>query len=182
VECALSQWNFPCRSCQDSPPEPLPGYVGCTSGSIGATAANTLSDPPDGGTTNHPGYNPFPFYYPLQTEVLPCENAPGNPVCCNQRSHICLVTADNKLTFYDVPRGGWNNTPASGNPPADSFKGFTTTLVGVSSQYKPGSQPCSANSAYYCTPIYSWTWNSTFNGTAGGITLSNGLRYRSIPP
>jgi hypothetical protein len=29
---------------------------------------------------------------------------------------------------------------------------------------------CGTGSALYCTTLYSWTWNSTFNGTAGGVS------------
>jgi hypothetical protein len=164
-------WNLPCPSgiFPVNRNNILPQNL-CPDGSITATAANTLSDPPNGGTTKkpgtNPGYNPFPYYYPL-TEVLTAENSPGS--LCNATSKICLVTADGKLTFYDVPSGPWDNTPASSNPPANSFKGFTTTLVGVDQQ---GNR----------TPLYSWTWNSTFNGSAGGLTLLDDNGLNQDPP
>ncbi len=53
--------------------------------------------------------------------------------------------------------------------PAEPFIAFQTSLVGVSSQNLAGSLSCGPGSTLYCTVLYSWTWASTFNGTAGGV-------------
>lgn len=86
------------------------------------------------------------------------------------------------LSFVDDP----SDHALSGEDPAVStnpystgkYLGYSTKLVGVSEQPNQGSVPCdptgkSANSVRFCTTLYSWTWNSTFNGQAcpGLLTL-----------
>lgn len=145
-----------------------------------ATAGNPLFDPPPGGTQNdqkpgQPLYNPYPFFYPLKS-VQAAEASPGDSSFCPPNAFVCLVTADNKLTFFDVPRGGWPDTPASPDPDDCCSKQFTTTLVGVSSQpVNEKSQPCAPGDNRFCTPLYWWNWNSTFNGTAGGVSIGNDI-------
>jgi hypothetical protein len=41
---------------------------------------------------------------------------------------------------------------------------------------------CAPGSTYYCTPLYSWSWNSTYNGSAGGITLLDDEGFNVNPP
>jgi hypothetical protein len=189
-------WNLPCPSGMfpvvpsNIPAQNLcPASMGVQAGSITATAANPLLDPVNGGDTNNePGFIPcvncYPFFGSPLTTVESAENSPG--AICSKNTGICLVTADNKLTFYDVPVGAlFASTPASSNPPVNSYKGFNTTLVGVSTQASQEGVPCDpsgGSTAYYCTTLYSWAWNSTFNGSAGGITFLDDDGIGQYPP
>jgi hypothetical protein len=196
-EWQQTMWNLPCPSgmfpvtpANISPQNLCQASEGVANGSLTASAGNPLLDPVNGGDTNNqPGFSPclncYPFFYPLAT-VENAENSPPGGIC-STKTGICLVTGDGKLTFYDVPSGGglWPNTPASSDPPSNRFKGFTTTLVGVSTQANPGSVSCNptgAGSGPYCTPLYSWSWTSTFNGSAGGITLLDDNGINQAPP
>jgi hypothetical protein len=110
-------------------------------GDLTALPASPFLDPVEGGDTdNNSKFTPctdcYPFFDPLAT-VINAENSPG--VWFSTKTGIYLVTADNKLTFYDVPAGGWPDTPAGIIPPAGSYKGLTTTLVGVSDQGSPAA-------------------------------------------
>ncbi|HUB81092.1 MAG TPA: hypothetical protein VMB03_19945 [Bryobacteraceae bacterium] len=159
----------------------VPQQNKCNDGSLTATAVSPRFDPVNGG--DYPGYVPpsvtytpctdcYPFFYALTREVIPATNNPGT-FCAPpppMGTGICLVTPDNKLTFYDHPTGLWDDTPAASDPPVNNFKGYTTTLVGVSSSSIPGSVSCGPSSTDFCTPIFWWSWNTTWNGTSGGIT------------
>jgi len=178
-------------------PSDIPSQDLCPDGSITATSASPLSDPPDGGeynpaNPNYVYYNPFPFYYDWAT-VLEAELFPGSINGCvtpnteRGKPLICfpLVSADDKvLAFYDNPDGGQlPGISASSSPSANSFIGFKTTLVGVSNQANQGNASCGTGSALYCTPLYWWAWNTTFNGTKGGISqLAAGLNPDPTDP
>jgi hypothetical protein len=187
-------WNLPCdynpnihqfssgvfpNVLSDIPQQDL-----CPDFSITASTMNPMNDPPNGGTTDlGSSYNPFPFYYPWpNVEIAESNpNSPSNQVCYADPPGACapLVTAGGYvLIFGDTPSlPPWAPTAsASSTPAASSSKGFTTTLVGVSAGQVTGSMPCdpsgkSVYSSLYCTGLYWWSWNTTYNGSAGGITL-----------
>ena len=76
------------------------------------------------------------------------------------------------LSFVDNPSdpclpGGAARLCGGINDPAGSVFAFSTTLVGV-----VGTGPSAT-----VTPLVTWTWQSTFNGTAGGVAQT-----RSINP
>jgi Chitobiase/beta-hexosaminidase C-terminal domain/FG-GAP-like repeat/Bacterial Ig-like domain (group 3)/Abnormal spindle-like microcephaly-assoc'd, ASPM-SPD-2-Hydin len=113
-------------------------------------------------------YNPYPFTLPFSFAAA---GAPGGCTVQNDCADFPpYISSDSRtLAFVDDP----THTSLSGEPPSmtplGKYLAFTTSLVGVSSQSSQGSQSCGANSTYYCTPLFTWTWNSTFNGTAGGV-------------
>ena len=60
-------------------------------------------------------------------------------------------------TFHALP-----GDPPSTNPTPGHFSAFSTSLVGVGPGIDNIGNPVS-------TPLFSWTWNSTYNGHAGGV-------------
>jgi hypothetical protein len=138
-----------------------------------------LFDPPEGGYVNPKapaGYDPYPFYYPLnevKAGVASCTLPPQNNVAQCPAFPYVLSPDGTTLSFLDDPAiKGLPNQPASFLPPPGHYVSFITSLVGVSPQSTPGSSICAADSLLYCTTLESWTWNSTFNGTAGGVSQS----------
>lgn len=145
-----------------------------------AVPATSISDPPPGGTKNLPmGYDPFPYYYPWTTAVsgglvavldqeispLPACSALNTVTPLDREACVPLVTGDDKvLAFYDDPTGALPGIKASSNPPPDKYIGFTTWLVGVDQSGNPVLDG-SGN------PLRKWTWNTTFNGTSGGVRV-----------
>jgi hypothetical protein len=119
-------------------------------GSLMATPTTPFSDLPQGGYTYLPtGYDPYPFYYPSSGFT------PGGS-CTIQSEGIggCLsfpyvVSADDTtLSMIDDP-SDLDLLPGE-------IMAFSSALVGVDGQGNAHT-------------LYSWTWNSTFNGTAGGV-------------
>jgi hypothetical protein len=117
-------------------------------------APPAFADPPEGGYTYQPGFNPYPFYYPLLDFFaypdLYCTTASGG---CPPFSY--QVSSDGKtLSFVDGPQ---NQTLP--NPPVPGqFQAFKTSLVGVD-----------ANENAH--PLSTWTWNMTYNGTTGAVAV-----------
>jgi hypothetical protein len=163
-------------------PCPSPYFANSPSG-LGACSQNgslaappAFNDPPIGGYTYQPGYNPAPFCYP-SASALSNEQSPGAYCVSTLASGSCLVPLvsanDETLAFYDAPADpclpsgnpGLQSTYCGGltDPPSSSI-GFTTALVGI-------NQDSTAS-----LPLYQWTWTDNFNGTSGGIpTTSNPL-------
>jgi hypothetical protein len=137
-------------------------------------------DPPAGGYQRS-GLNPYPFYYPpeyLVTDVYcPLGTLQGfGSIYCSLGvfpfSFPYVVNSnDTTFAFFDAPsRGNLPGVPAAPNPPAGSFIAFTTSLVGVSFQFIPGSVSCGPNNSFFCTRLFTWNWNTTFNGKSGGVS------------
>jgi hypothetical protein len=172
-----------CNVDESGPPPPYSGAV-----SLQVVDNITLLDPPQGGTyywneklnIYTSGYDPYPFYYPL-AEVQAAEQNPSSE--CNPDNGFCLITSgEHYFGFYDVPEGLWEDTSASLTPATSNYKEFITSLVGVSPSQSSGGQLCAPNSTYYCTALYSWRWNTTYNGTSGGITLLDDSGINQAPP
>jgi hypothetical protein len=132
-----------------------PGDGHCVSDWIGCSlkAPPTYFDPP-AGSYKYLSYNPYPYYLP-NNFLVPGFACPV-PGFCPPLPYA--VSSDGiALSFADAPaEDQLSGEPASANPHGN-FIAFSTTLVGVDNI--GGSQP-----------LYSWTWNSTFNGTAGGAS------------
>ncbi len=139
-------------------------------------APPSFSDPPQGTYTydsKSPLADSFPFYYPA------ADLAPGGSCTIPLGATSCgsgfpyIVSADGTtLSFVDNPSdpclpGGAARLCGGINDPAGSVFAFSTTLVGV-----VGTGPSAT-----VTPLVTWTWQSTFNGTAGGVAQT-----RSINP
>jgi hypothetical protein len=144
-----------------------PQNICAANGSL--TAPPAFNDPPPGGYTYLPGYNPFPFYYP-SSAALSQEQFPGS--CVNVAGTcIRLVSSDDlTLGFFDAPAnpclpggntllfcGGFANSPGS-------FMGFTTSLVGILQGGSPSPTLLDSNGH-----PFQWSWTDTYNGTSGGI-------------
>jgi uncharacterized protein (TIGR03437 family) len=118
-----------------------------------------LADPPNGGYYQPPTPNSYPFYYPLAVF------APGAPLLCTVKNGCppfqYIVSPDGKATtFLDDPAApGLPGDPIAISPLAGHFAAFQTSLVGVDSQIQPHN-------------LYSWTWNTTYNGTSGGVAIT----------
>jgi hypothetical protein len=138
-------------------------------------------------------FNTYPFFryvYPdsangwykpgcrctLGGNVIGCTNSIPTSVCETNPAVPYQVSQDGAtLGFTDAP--GDSDLPGvapSANPPEGSYIAFRTTLVGVSSMPSPGASSCATHDGngnvvapLYCTPLYVWTWNSTFNGCTG---------------
>ncbi|HLJ16709.1 MAG TPA: hypothetical protein VKV15_19590, partial [Bryobacteraceae bacterium] len=181
IACALDHFNWqqmittlPCPS----PFKAAASAVGranfCSDGSLTASPATAFADPPFGGYTvpsTYLGYNPFPFYYPSNS-LAPggsCTVGMFGPSLCPPAGQGPFVfpdiidPLDTTLSFIDDPNdpclpGGSHASQllfcGGASAPLGSFFGFSTALVGV-------------DSLGNATPLYSWTWISTFNGTAG---------------
>ena len=130
-------------------------------------------DPPSGGLSYFGDltYDPYPFV--ASSSCVPSPSNP-DPACPNPNQGVnrncpwgnCpplpyFVSDDGiTLSFVDAPADCCNLSDGG------NFIAFQTTLVGISSQ---GSTSCGEGGPPYCTNLLSWTWNSTFNGTAGGV-------------
>lgn len=114
-------------------------------------APPAFSDPPEGGYKYEPygSDTAYPFYYSaggLAGAFLPCaQGSVGIP-----------VETANQLRFEDCPA---NHV----NWPLTVTTSFTTSLVGVLS------------SGLASTPLFTWTWQSTFNGDAGGVSQTKSI-------
>ena len=147
---------------------PLQNFCRVGSGSLTASPASPLYDPPNGGYTYMaPGYNPYPFYYP-SASILSDEQTPAPSPCALYADPLAkllglcvfpVVSADGKtLGFYDAPADYLLASP--------NFLGFTTSLVGVNID-----SDGNAYAAY--PPLFHWSWTDTFNGTSGGIATTD---------
>jgi hypothetical protein len=150
--------------CSQLPPVPtgapldtLPVGWAANGCSLSTNSGVALPDPPPGDYT-YEGSNSYPFYYSINDLGVICSLGPCPPF------PYILSSDGNTLSFVDAPSNGLPGVPASSAPAAGDFVAFQTMMVGVSSQSSGGSLPCGTNSMYYCTPLYGWTWNSTFNG------------------
>jgi len=113
--------------------------------------------------------NPYPFLVPQQ-RIYAGSRACNVDLLCPIFPYA--VSDDGTtLSMVDAPAdSNLSGEPPSPNP-IGNYKAFKTTLVGVSTQAMPGSTSCGPGSISYCTPLYSWTWNTTFKGTAhGGVS------------
>ena len=132
-------------------------------------------DPPSGGYVG--GIDTYPFYYPPQflapASYCTVATIPGlGPNYCPGSFADAVNSANTTFAFFDAPlRTSLPGDPAATNPPTRSFLQFTTSLVGVSTQPIPGSVSCGPGSKKSCTILYSWNWNTTFNGKTGGVSL-----------
>jgi hypothetical protein len=142
--------------------------AGLASSTGAASSCPPLSDPPLGGY--FPGVkNFFPFYYPLSAVL------PGAPVVCpvNGMCPPYIISpgpdgvtnsGDTTLSFEDNPQiKAFPGNPPSANPAPGQFVAFQSSLVGVDANGNPS------------LPFYSWTWNSTYNGTTGGVDQGESL-------
>jgi hypothetical protein len=108
------------------------------------------------GTTNN-----FPFYYNPGIVSTGCARSKEDGSCSES------ITQDNALNFLDVPTNPALNPARQSECKVNdkvpcfstlaSFAAFTTRLVGVRGSNTPGPS------------LFTWTWKSTFNGTAGGV-------------
>src|SRR4051794_11953468 len=114
--------------------------------------------------------NPYPFSYPVYPSIW-FEDGAVCPVK-SECPPFPPVVSGNYFTFVDAPTNPtFSGADASKHPPVGDFVAFSTALVGVSSQPVLGTATCGLGSSSYCSTLYPWTWNSTFNGTAGsGVT------------
>lgn len=163
-------------------PAPTTTPTGLAAGGpqINGVTLPQVSDPPPGGwsyltvvSTGLP-YNPYPYYYPEYNAIT--NNGPfpqvmqgsltGVPPLINiddvkllfsdGPTEVCLPTGpptQNLMTARNQQCGGPFETQ-----PVGSYLGFTTNLVGVNLDGSPGP------------PMYQWTWQTTYNGTVGGIS------------
>jgi hypothetical protein len=131
------------------------------------TAPPGFSDPPPGDYTYDaatPILKSFPFFYPAAF-LAPgafCTVPLGASVC--NPGHPYIVSTDGlTLSLVDGPTDPFlAGVPAATNPPAGTFVAFLSQLVGVDLMGN-------------ATPLFSWTWNSTFNGTSGGASQTRSL-------
>jgi uncharacterized repeat protein (TIGR03803 family) len=124
-------------------------------------APPSFFDPPQGGYTYLPsGYDPFPFYYPsdaLAPSVACTIPLKGTIGGCPPFPFV-VNGAGTTLSMIDAPADhNLLGLRASPNPVPGEFMAFSSALVGVDFQGNPHT-------------LRSWTWNSTFNGTAGGVS------------
>jgi hypothetical protein len=156
--------TLPCPSSFMAAPSSVGQANFCPDGSGTLTSPPNFADPPFAGYTSpakYIGYNPFPFYY--YTSVL----QPG--ASCTEDDSCPpfpdIVSSDGTtLSFLDDPaEPHLPGVPRSVNPPVGTFLAFSTSLVGIDQFGNPSS------------PLFRWTWNSTFNGTAGGTAQTASL-------
>ena len=134
--------------------------------SLTASPFYPLYDPPSGGYTYGPGFNPFPFVYP----------AYPSPYFVNENG--CTLGASTSLFCPPFPFIVSNNgatlsfvdDPADHLLPAGEFIAYETSLVGVDSMGHPSP------------PLLSWHWQSTYNGTAGSISISQTASIYPVNP
>jgi hypothetical protein len=93
-------------------------------------------------------------------------------------------SSNTTFTFQDGPgRTSFRGVPPATNPPAGQFLAFKTAFVGV----------VGAGVTRKIYPLFSWTWNTTFNGETclsyfscgtGGITITsiNGVQLPTVIP
>jgi hypothetical protein len=152
----------------------------CPAPTLGAlTAPPPFNDPPAGGYADLPGYDPFPFYYPVSvatsedTNVLD-NTSDHNPFAPYSDSHIYVNHYDT-LSFSDRPvdwclqggnpflvlkeRGQLCGGAFNMAPPGSSL-GFRTVLVGIQNG-KPKQS------------LAEWEWTDTYNGVVGGISITS---------
>ena len=129
-------------------------------------APPSFLDPPQGGYVPRQGlglgtFNPWPFFYPAYPS-----HWFQNGAKCTVQSAGCppfpfVVSLDGAtLSFVDDPRQRNLSGETPSTSPTGNFLAFQTTLVGIDNQGNP-------------YPLYSWTWNSTYNGQAGGVTITS---------
>jgi hypothetical protein len=130
-------------------------------------------DPPKGGYAGGVyaslavPFNPYPFsYYPeTVTSLGNCTLTIPRDFCPPNGNFPFILSSDKTtLTFLDAPaHRSLPGDPPSTTPMAGHFIAFSTALVGVDGT---GS----------AQTLFSWTWNSTFNGMAGsgGVTCLSG--------
>jgi hypothetical protein len=159
------------------------------------TAPPAFNDLPDGGYAGSlAGYNPFPYYYPVANAVMPNQTLvladdhdhnPLDPADASGKTHLRGVNNTTFLAMSDTPSdpclpgstilsfpkqliqralfcGALTAAPGS-------YLGFTTSLVGISNDGNNTPIPLDSTS---------FTWMTTYNGTAGGVS---GLSV-SAPP
>jgi hypothetical protein len=147
-----------------------------------SNGAPPIDDSPQGGYTEPQiyatdNYNPWPFYYPV-SDLSPgylCAVPFGRSYCPPYGSGPFIFpdivnSLNTILSFVDAPSNPCLRD-SQGNPSPSAAKGcrgqsvppnvpsiqtFSTSLVGIDNSGSP-VQP----------PLYTWTWASTFNGTAG---------------
>lgn len=134
----------------------------CLNAPIGSLAA-PFADPPKGGLNYFPpGYDPYPFYY-LQSSINPANGLSCTLGTACPPFPLVVDPTDSILSMVDGPANpNFPGIPPSQNPPVGTFIEFFSALVGVDAQKIP-------------TTLYSWTWNSTFNGTAGGVSQTSSV-------
>jgi hypothetical protein len=168
-------------------PTPTPTGIAAGGPQINGVTLPPVSDYPPGGwsyltvTSTGQPLDPYPYYYLESVAITPNGVFPqvteGSEVGVPDPINI----DDMKLLFYDrpsdpcLPTGPLTQeqaehlmavrSQACGGTfqPAGSYIGFQTFLVGVNMDDSPGP------------PLFQWTWQSTFNGTVGGIGGLSGL-------
>ena len=178
----------------------------CSMVAGGQTATDNIYapfyDPPPGSyvyiTQIDPDYNPYPFYYPSSNfsnffnsgmtqlyctvpnycpDPFPLEFNTNGPI---NGTILSMVDAPSNTALPGI-------TP-SPEPSAGTYMAFSSSLVGVSDQAIGESESCDPNNpgvARYCTTLYSWTWNSTYNGRAigmGGVTINQTATIYPVDP
>jgi hypothetical protein len=124
------------------------------------TAPPPISDPSPGGGWTYEvnqgflnGDFSYPFYYDALEDLT--------QMCALFVSGSCLhdVVEGNVLNFFDAP-ADFDLAASNAQHNSSQFMAFTTSLVGV----LPGNIQGPA--------LFSWTWQSNFDGTNGGVTTT----------
>ncbi|HYA42116.1 MAG TPA: hypothetical protein VEF34_12480 [Syntrophobacteraceae bacterium] len=155
--------NFDWRQTITSLPAPSPFYAAKSTTAL--TAPPPFNDPPPNGYAyqNPPNAVMLPVYYNLFTSA-------SNPLS------LAANETQTTLSFYDAPADpclhGGSGEPCGGKTaPAGAILGFTTHLVGIAGNL-PGASVKDTGIGF--------SWTSSFNGTAGGIAVTNG--YLPVDP
>jgi hypothetical protein len=179
--------TLPCGSpFRPADPSRIPTENSCPDHSLTASPSTPLFDPPPGSWTYY-GNDPYPLHYP-SSWVLPnsghCSFLPGY---CSPPYVFPNIATNNILSFIDAPNDeALKGVPASSDPPPGSFVAFKNMLVGVSDNTDQGGVICDPTGkttpVIYCTPLFSWTWNSTYDGKTVGSGVSQTASLYPILP
>jgi hypothetical protein len=136
-------------------------------------------DPPPGGwegdilqSTGKPDTTSQPYYYPTYNAI---NKDTDRPIVIQGSETINpgpINLGDVELTFQDTPSEYCLPTgpltqehmeACGGQDAPGSYVQFKTVLVGINPDNSPGP------------PLFTWEWQSTFNGTIGGISLLSAI-------
>lgn len=169
--------NWPCPGVLKANSASVAPQNLCPDGSLTASSQYPFFDPPKGGYTspssdasNTDNAYSFPFYYPSLFNPNPNLLNPGQ---CSTLTGTCpspypyiVDLSGTTLSFVDDPtHTTLPGDPPSANPASGHYVSFSTSLVGITTN--PSGTLLSV------TPLKTWTWNSTFSGTAGGAVQAS---------
>jgi len=129
-------------------------WIGCS-----LIAPPTFFDPPQGSYTYLQFlWNPYPYYIPSALPNLLVPGACLVPGGCPPLRNVISLDGTT-LSFADAPNLSHLSGETPSTFPSGAFIAFATALVGVDS----------LGNAHSFGAAASFTWNSTFNGRAGGV-------------